>query len=313
MSFTGIYFTCSVTYIVFSGQVAARQAQDIHELHQLEFIKGIAFCGITSVLGFVISYEFLRRLSRQQARLLAQQGKVLEAEKRATASVFAATIAHDINNILTIAQANFGLLVLSSDPQFSSVTHSDLSQLTQELSQSFGQLSQLSSRLMTLNENDDSTVRIIDLEPVVGESVEFARRHRAVKACTLNTAWTSSARVYASSSGVQRIVLNLVLNAAEATGSNGIIEVRVRTEQSLGVIEVHDNGPGIPPEQRSLIFEPFYSSKEKGTGLGLASVVACVKANHGTVVVEDSELGGACFRVGLPLEKETSSSSPGTQ
>jgi signal transduction histidine kinase len=100
---------------------------------------------------------------------------------------------------------------------------------------------------------------------------------------------------------LHRSVLNLVLNAADAVEGRGIIEVRLSASGPQAVLEVHDNGPGIPEDQRRRIFEAFYTTKAMGTGLGLLSVKACADEHHGHVEVLSSPLGGALFRLTLPL------------
>jgi C4-dicarboxylate-specific signal transduction histidine kinase len=67
-------------------------------------------------------------------------------------------------------------------------------------------------------------------------------------------------------------MLNLILNAADATNGNGKIHIRLWQSDGQVHLEVHDNGPGIPPEMRDRVFEPLYTSKPDGTGLGLVSV-----------------------------------------
>jgi two-component system CitB family sensor kinase len=77
--------------------------------------------------------------------------------------------------------------------------------------------------------------------------------------------------------------------------------VRVRTEAGRAVIEVHDNGPGVPVERRADLFTSLATTKPDGNGLGLFSVKACANGLGGQVEVGDSPLGGALFRIRLPL------------
>jgi signal transduction histidine kinase len=111
---------------------------------------------------------------------------------------------------------------------------------------------------------------------------------------------TGTCVVRAVESLLARMIFNLILNAAEATGKGGKIEIRLRRAESMVCLEVHDNGPGIPVDMRQKVFDPFYTSKPNGTGLGLLSVRMCAVEHHGTVTVTDSDLGGACFIVTLP-------------
>jgi signal transduction histidine kinase len=99
---------------------------------------------------------------------------------------------------------------------------------------------------------------------------------------------------------LQQILANLVVNAGEACGGKGRIEVRLHDSPEFVLLEVHDDGPGVPVERRERIFDSLETTKPAGTGLGLFSVKSCVAALEGSVEVGDSPLGGACFRVRLP-------------
>jgi len=99
------------------------------------------------------------------------------------------------------------------------------------------------------------------------------------------------------------MLLNLILNAADATHGRGRIDVRLRRAEDMAILEVNDDGPGVPAERRGAIFDAFYSSKAHGTGLGLLTVKVTAEEHGGAVEVETSDLGGACFRVRLPRER----------
>ena len=103
-----------------------------------------------------------------------------------------------------------------------------------------------------------------------------------------------------------RVIINLVSNAVDAinvSGRDGVITVVTKHDEILGagVIEIADNGPGIPENIRDRIFEPYFSTKENGTGLGLAMVNQVVSDHGGYVRVAHSDGGGAKFRIELPL------------
>jgi signal transduction histidine kinase len=96
-------------------------------------------------------------------------------------------------------------------------------------------------------------------------------------------------------------VTNLIQNAITHAGAGARIIVSVGT---AGTVTVSDNGPGIPPEQRTRIFDPFYRVKPsaRGAGLGLNLVQEIVLRHRGTIRVADSALGGAAFIITLPLD-----------
>src|SRR5208337_2921954 len=92
-----------------------------------------------------------------------------------------------------------------------------------------------------------------------------------------------------------------VLNAFDAIGDAGEVTIRIsREEQGDAVIAVADSGPGIPPAVRDRLFEPFVSTKESGTGLGLTMCRRIVEDHGGRIEASNSQTGGAVFTVRLP-------------
>lgn len=100
----------------------------------------------------------------------------------------------------------------------------------------------------------------------------------------------------------KQILLNLVLNALQATGENGCLEVNACLDGPWVIFTVDDNGPGVPEAEREKIFEPFYSTKqaEGGTGLGLSKAKQLANRLGGQLQVSESPLGGARFELRLP-------------
>jgi signal transduction histidine kinase len=103
---------------------------------------------------------------------------------------------------------------------------------------------------------------------------------------------------------LEQVLINLITNAVHAVENGGRVVVRALVDsQSTALLEVADSGPGIPDEDRDKIFEPFFTTKVdgKGTGLGLPIVRNIVEQHRGEIRVERSDLGGAAFRVILPI------------
>jgi signal transduction histidine kinase len=100
--------------------------------------------------------------------------------------------------------------------------------------------------------------------------------------------------------GVRQALLNLVGNALDATPAGGTVRLDVRRSGSRIEIDVTDSGPGVPEDLRERIFEPFFSTRGDGTGLGLALVERVAMAHGGSAVVLEGEGGGALFRLSLP-------------
>src|SRR6185369_13260131 len=122
--------------------------------------------------------------------------------------------------------------------------------------------------------------------------------------------------VRADENRLVQILVNLLMNAADAlpaeSAARNRIRLTTRVEGDDAVIDVADNGPGIPPEMRSRIFEPFFTTKPvgEGTGLGLFVTRNLVGALGGTVTVGDTPSGGALFTVRLPIERGDDAAAP---
>lgn len=97
------------------------------------------------------------------------------------------------------------------------------------------------------------------------------------------------------------VLTNLLRNAAEACGGRGRVVVHVRADEDRAILEVEDDGPGVPESRRGEIFRPFHSSKQYGTGIGLAFCRKVVESHAGSIELVTKDGPGACFRVEVPL------------
>lgn len=100
---------------------------------------------------------------------------------------------------------------------------------------------------------------------------------------------------------LREVFYNLIRNSAEAIGTNGNITIGIGYENESIVITVADDGPGIPKEHLSAIFEPFVTYKKEGTGLGLAITKNVIDSHRGTIVVESKKGSGTQFSISLPI------------
>jgi signal transduction histidine kinase len=100
------------------------------------------------------------------------------------------------------------------------------------------------------------------------------------------------------------VLLNLMINAAQATGRQGQIAVSLNTDNGSCEISVADQGPGIPQELRDKIFDPFFTTKHRGTGLGLSIARRTVEMHGGTIRFECPTQGGTVMTVSLPLTRQ---------
>jgi len=103
---------------------------------------------------------------------------------------------------------------------------------------------------------------------------------------------------------IKQVILNLLLNACEAIGNEGEISIYVKNNYESLMLSVCDNGPGIESVLAEKIFNPFFSTKPDGVGLGLAVCRDIISRHNGTIAVGDSVIGGAEFIITIPAGEE---------
>jgi signal transduction histidine kinase len=141
----------------------------------------------------------------------------------------------------------------------------------------------------------------VSAEEVVRSAIGSVRTDARFDRVELHVETAPGSRdVLAHPGPLREAVLNLLVNAAQAQSGVGRVTIRVEPGERYGLIRVQDEGPGIPPAVREKVFAPFWTTKEHGTGLGLAYVQRVARAAGGSVSVEDCEKG-ACVRLELPF------------
>jgi two-component system cell cycle sensor histidine kinase/response regulator CckA len=219
--------------------------------------------------------------------------ELLRTQKLESIGTLAGGIAHDFNNLL---QGIFGLITMARaaiDDRASALAL--LGQAESALHRSVG----LTTQLLTFAKGGKPVKKVVDLAPIVAESVHFALSGSKVVPELTLAPDLRAAEVDANQ--IAQVIQNIVLNADQAMPGGGRITVEARNAPGDTVeIAIRDTGVGIPPEHLPRIFDPYFTTKEKGSGLGLATSYAIVRS-HGGSLGASSELGvGTTFTIRLP-------------
>ncbi len=278
-------------YILFSGRIASALADSEEALERIETGKGLLFIFVSALLLFGALSWLFRILAAHQRLVLLQEEALMSAEGRAAVGVVASSIGHDINNLLTV-------LACHIDLQSEDVPDHTMRRDAEE---ALSDLRDMAGRLMDAGKVErGKPPRSTDLVSIARGALDFARTHKMVQGCKSRLSAPSRMEMMGHPTMLRQMLVNLILNAARACPDEaGEFEIRVRRENGHVRLEVHDNGPGIPEEQRKDIFNAYYT-RSQGRGLGLVSVQAYVNAHHGEIAIDRSPLGGACFRITLP-------------
>jgi two-component system, OmpR family, sensor histidine kinase MprB len=248
--------------------------------------------------------------SDELARLTEAFNMMLRAlaESRERQARLVTDAGHELRTPLTSLRTNVELLMASMVPGAPRLPEEEMAGLREDVIAQIEELSTLVGDLVDLTREDAGTVshEPIDMTEVVDRSLERVRRRRNdIDFDVAVTPW----QVFGDGGGLARAVLNLLDNAAKWSPPNGRVGVRLtQIDPVHAELVVSDQGPGIPPQERRLVFERFFRSTSArampGSGLGLAIVKQVVLKHGGTLRVEDTVPGGqppgASMHVVLP-------------
>lgn len=222
------------------------------------------------------------------------QDHLVESEKLSTIGALSASIAHDIGNIVTPLIPLTEVLLEDSavaDP------------IKRVFERQLPQLVALTRRLLSFSAGNQLHLEQVDVNHVVSAALELVRTEAIHKVVSLELKLhPDSPAVVGDASQLDRVILNLALNAIQAMEDRGgTLTVTVGAEEDEVSISLADTGPGIAPENLPHLFQPFFSTKESGTGMGLFSCRRIIEDEHGGVIEVESEAGkGTTFTVHLP-------------
>jgi signal transduction histidine kinase len=311
-------------------------------LHRL-YIRNIALAAGSFLALFALSYFVLNQLTRPLRRLnraaeavaggdlsvrvdysgsddvgrLAatfnqMTGKLLElkdleerlriTDRRAVLSETAATLAHEIRNPLN-------LINLTADH----LSHTFIPGEARQREAYEGMVASLKAEVRHLNTMVEEfmsigkPIRIKKNSLFLGEmlaQVELLVKQQLVaKQLAVRYDLPASQRLFADQEQMRLVFLNLLLNAIDASPSQGTITISAGTRPGTAVITMTDHGAGIEPENLERIFEPYFSKRPDGTGLGLAMARRIIEAHDGSISARNNAGGGACFEILLPEGK----------
>lgn len=226
------------------------------------------------------------------------------AESRDKQARLVADAGHELKTPLTSLRTNLELLIAASAPGAPAIPAGDMIELRSDVMAQIEELSTLVGDLVDLAREDalDTVYEEVAVEEVLDGALERVRRRRSdVDFVVDSVPWF----VFGEEHGVSRAVLNVLDNAAKWSPPGRAVTVSLRqTAPGLAELAVSDAGPGIPPEDRTLVFERFYRADSTrtmpGSGLGLAIVRQVVERLGGQVWAEQSSEGGAQIRMTLP-------------
>ncbi|MFH2115188.1 MAG: ATP-binding protein [Spirochaetota bacterium] len=270
-------------------------------------------------------------LAEANERLKSTHKQMVQQEKLASIGQLAAGVAHEINNPLGFLKSNHTTLhsflntlheawgkACALDPEEHEhiAADLDLDYVFNEIDSLVAESDDGFNRIMAIVKNLRSFARIDDHEPLGPydlekglESTLIMARNEIKYVAEVETGFCGVPKVQAVGGSINQVLLNVLVNAAQAiagqkNSSLGHILVRTAVNEGRVICEIEDDGPGVPDDIKERLFDPFFTTKPagKGTGLGLSlSYDIIVNRHQGSLTVADSTMGGALFRIELPI------------
>jgi signal transduction histidine kinase len=243
--------------------------------------------------------QMTNELRAREEKLEGANAALIQSEKLAAFGQLGAGIAHEVKNPLAgiLGYAQLTLRKLEPDSPF----RKNLDVIEKETRR----CTEIISNLLKFARQEKSATKSTDINEVVDAAMTIVDHQLTINDVKITKELAPDLpEIEASANQLQQVVMNFAINAQQAIGeAGGNVVVRTRNGDDAIIIEVEDDGPGIPEEIRANIFEPFFTTKRagEGTGLGLSVTYGIVQDHGGTLRIEDPPGGGTRFVVSLPL------------
>ncbi len=271
----------------------------------------VLFTGLCIVvIAFILSKRMVNRvaLADQEKEMISEQ--VIETGKLASVGELAAGIAHEINNPVAIMVEEAGWIedLLEEEDFKERENRSEFKRALEQIRTQGRRCKEITHKLLSFARKTDSRIQDIQINDLVEELIALSAQRAKFAKVDINLDLQRDLRtIKVSQAELQQVMLNLINNALdEMEKSGGTLKVSSALEGGYIVVEVADNGPGIPKANLARIFDPFFTTKPvgKGTGLGLSICYGIIKKMGGDIEVRSAVDAGATFRVKIPIPED---------
>jgi signal transduction histidine kinase len=263
-----------------------------------QFRQTVAGPGKPKVSGALEVRELGAAFGQLLEDLENSRQQVIHAAKLSVVGEMAAIMAHEVRTPLGILHTSAQMLHTETG------LSAEGRELTQFILEEGVRLDRLISTLLECAKPRPPEMRLQDLHAVVQRAAALLAPQAKKKMLTLELALSAGdALIECDGELLMQVFLNLLLNAIQHVPNGGHIRVASRNERQGIAVTLEDDGPGIVPENRARLFDPFFTTREGGVGLGLTVTRQIVAAHHGGIDASESRWGGACFTIVLPFRQ----------
>jgi signal transduction histidine kinase len=249
-------------------------------------------------VGVIIERAFHMRRLREENKKLEEQLRI--AEKLASLSVMGAGVAHEVNTILTSIKLFFEMLEEKpATPKEASRTKLMLDEVKRG--------EELIRRFLDFTKSPKSEFYRTDINQVIQHSLAFYESR--LKKGNIEVALSldeSAPEIFCDAHKMEEVFLNIFSNSMDAMAAGGRLTIKSEVKSEEMIISIQDTGSGISPENLKEIYNPFFTTKADGFGLGLAIVHRIIEEHKGLIGITSQEKQGTLVRIELPIAAQTS-------
>jgi C4-dicarboxylate-specific signal transduction histidine kinase len=238
----------------------------------------------------------LADLKASNARLARLQAELVAADRMATVGKLAAGVAHEVGNPLAGILGYVSVLRMRT-------TDAEKLEMLERVEKEVQRIDEIVRSLLELGRPSRGAAQPVDVRTAIDSAVRLVSAGREFAQVKVVVDAPASLWLRAETGPLSQVLINLLLNAAQAMEQGGVVTVRALEQGGRGLICVEDQGPGLSPAVRERLFEPFFTTRPpgQGTGLGLAISRHLLAQFEGDLSVANREPGGAIFTISLPL------------
>lgn len=246
------------------------------------------------VLATLIAIVYLIENMNEQIEM---KQELIRTEKMNVVSQLAASVAHEIRNPMTSVR---GFMQLMQKENLTKEQHLYISISIEELDRA----QEIINQYLALAKPQTDQYEIIDLTSVIQQSIDVMHSYAILNSIHITQQVESSLEIEGLKLEIQQVLINIIKNAIEAIKSEGEIRISAaKNSNGFVSIQIKDNGVGMTEDQMKKLGSPYYSTKEKGTGLGLTVCHQIVKQMGGQIMIKSELKKGTCFTINLPSIK----------